>query len=107
MRFLKLDEGTGCLDFIDIDDNIRSYYRELECSCIDTATLAYIEPECRIVAIVDDVGFFSRKPTCCINNSLGFLFGSVLFARHYLLSPDFSDILPEDKEVIMQYLISI
>ena len=106
MKVYKLDEYTHEITYLDIKDEIETYYKLLQCDTIDIATFAQAPGYCRIVAIVDDNGFYnSRQATCYYASGLGVLYGTVIFARHYYDSPDFSDIQPEDLEIIQRCMI--
>jgi len=115
MKVYKLDEYTREIKLLDIDGNIETYHRELQCDCLDFATFAVAPGEFRIIAIVDDCGAYLRQPTCyypylidrtCFSPcATSELYGSVIFARQYEGSPDLSDIEPHDLVYIKRCMI--
>lgn len=106
MKVYKLDEYSHEISLLDIKDDIETYENLLQCNAIDFATFASAPGEYRIVAVVDDLGAYTRKATCFYASGLSLLFGSIIFVRHYYDSPDFSDIQPEDLEIIKLCLIN-
>lgn len=108
MKVYKLDEYTHEITYLDIKDELETYFELLQCDCIDVATFAQVPGYCRIVALVDDLGIFhERQATCYYASGIGVLYGTVIFARQYFGSPDFSDILPEDLEIIQRCMIQV
>lgn len=105
MKVYKLDEYSHEITLLDIKDDIETYYKLLQCDCIDVATFSCRESDFRIVAIVDDVGAYNRLPVCTYDVGIGYLYGTAIFARHYYNSSEFSDIEPEDLKIIQRCMI--
>lgn len=78
MKCYKIDKD-GAAKAIDITANLESYYREIECDCIDIACLTVDGHPFDF--IVDDVGLLKENPIVTVIEASGFaprLVGTVL-----------------------------
>ena len=111
MKVYKLDEHTREITLLDIEDDastmLETCCKLIGCDFTDIATFSQRDSFYRIVAIVDDWGAYSRPPVCTYGYGIGCLYGTVIFARHYFDSLNFSDVEPEDLRIIKRCVIEV